>query len=247
MKKFWSLVLMIALIGVLAACGNEEEVEPEPAPELLPLQVDLTVTEAAEVDETVELSTLVTMGDRKLDEADEVIYEIWEEGKKSESVKIDSVNEGEGIYTAETTFEHDGTFNVQVHVTAEAQHSMPIAIVTVGNGGEYDEDETAHDYHTEGFSMHFMKPEQAEVDQEEALTVHIQLNEEPLEELAVVRYEIWHENDPDNHDWVDAAESEAGEYSANYTFKEPGAYTVVVHVEDDADLHEHEDHIVEVK
>lgn len=245
MKKLWIMILSIGLIGLLSACGKKEE--PKPAPEVLPIEVELTVTEAVAIDETVEMSTLVTMGDRKLDNASEVVYEVWEEGKKSDSVMIDAVNEGEGIYTAETSFADDGLFNIQVHVTAEAQHSMPVKQVTVGEGGEYEEDAGVGDYHTEGFAMHFMKPENIEAGQEEALTVHIELNEEPLENLSVVRYEIWHEGNPDQHDWVDASENEAGEYSGVYEFAEKGKYTIVVHVEDDADLHEHEEHEVEVK
>lgn len=245
-KKLKAIILSAGLISVLAACGAKEEVPVKEAPEVFPIEVELTVTEEVDIDEVVEMSTLVTMGDRKLDDASEVVYEVWEEGKKSDSVMIDSVNEGEGIYTAETSFEHDGLFNIQVHVTAEAQHSMPVKKVTVGEGGEYEE-EAGHDYHTEGFAMHFMKPGDVESGEEAALVVHIELNEEPLKDLSVVRYEIWHEGNPDKHDWVDADEKEDGEYSTSYSFEEKGKYTIVVHVEDDADLHEHEEHEVEVK
>lgn len=244
MKKLWVVILSIALIGVLVACGKKEE--PKPAPEVLPLEVELTVTEEVAIDEIVEMSTLVTIGDRKLDDASEVVYEVWEEGKESESFKIDAVNEGEGIYTAETSFDREGLFNIQVHVTAEAQHSMPVKTVTVGQG-EVSEEEAEHGHHTEGFAMHFMQPENAEAGQEEELVVQITLNEEPLQNLSVVRYEIWHENNPDQHDWVDTIENEAGEYYSAYSFEEKGKYTVVVHVEDDADLHEHEEHEIEVQ
>ena len=72
------------------------------------LEVELTVTETVEVDETVEMKALVTQGDEKIEDADEVVFEVWEEGKKSESEMIDSVNEKDGIYTAETSFDHDG-------------------------------------------------------------------------------------------------------------------------------------------
>lgn len=246
LKKMKAILLSIGLLGVLAACGAKEDEPITVAPELLPIEVELTVTEEVAVGETIDMSTLVTMGDRKLGDASEVVYEVWEEGKKTDSVMVDSVNEGEGIYTAETSFEHDGLFNIQVHVTAETQHSMPVKQVIVGEGGEVSE-EAAPDYGTEGFAMHFMKPENVKVGAEEALVVHIELNEAPLEKLSVVRYEIWHEENPDQHDWVDANENEAGEYSAVYEFAETGTYTIVVHVEDDADLHEHETHEVDVE
>lgn len=247
MKKYISLVWLVLMIGVLAACGNndDQDVITEPPDfENEQLTVELTVTNEVEVDETVDMSALVTIGDRKIDQADEVIYEIWEEGKKAESVMIDAENEGEGIYTAETSFDHDGTFHIQVHVTAEVQHSMPTEVVTVGDGGEYEESDEA-DYHTEGFGMDFMKPANVEAGKESALRVHIELHDEALEELDV-RYEIWHEDNEDKHDWVDATEESAGEYNASYTFEEAGEYTIVIHVEDDEELHEHEEHILEV-
>ena len=41
-------------------------------------------------------------------------------------------------------------------------------------------------------------------------------------------------------------ESVAGEYTASYTFAEVGSYKIQIHVEDDKELHEHEEHIIEV-
>lgn len=245
MRKMMSIVLLLIVVGVLAACGNkdgDDEVITD-APELEQLLVELTVTNEVEVGETVDMSAFVTIGDRKIDKADEVVYEVWEEGKKSESIMIDSKNEGEGVYTAETSFDHDGIFHIQVHVTAEVQHMMPVEQVTVGEGGEYEE---SADYHTEGFSMHFMEPKNAKAGDEAALITHIELNEEALEELNV-RYEIWHEDDEDDHHWADATEGNAGEYSASYVFEEAGDYTIAIHVEDDDALHEHEEHVVTVE
>ena len=231
------------VLGTLIACTKQEEPITE-VPELEPLTVELTVTEAVEIGETVDMKALVTMGDEKIADADEVVYEVWEEGQKAESKMIDAVNEEEGIYTAETSFEHDGVFHIQVHVTARAQHTMPVKLVTVGDGQEYEES-TGHDYHTEGFAMHFMKPVELEADTEAELTVHIELDEAPLGNLNV-RYEVWHESNPDKHDWIDAEEIATGEYEALYQFLEADAYTVVIHVEDDEELHEHEEHTIEV-
>lgn len=246
LKRFIAVIAIGLVMGILAACGKEDdhEVITEPL-ELEQISVELTVTNEVEIDETVHMSSLVKIGDRKIDQADEVVYEIWEEGKKAESVTIDSVNEGEGVYTAETSFDEDGLFHIQVHATAEMQHSMPIETVTVGDGGEYEESDEP-DYHTEGFAMHFMKPANVEAGNEGSLLVHVELEDEALEDLDV-RYEIWHENNPDQHDWVDATEENAGEYHASYIFEEAGAYTIVIHVEDDDELHEHEEHVIEIE
>ncbi|MBO1913058.1 FixH family protein, partial [Microvirga sp. 3-52] len=134
------LLILIVVVGALAACGNgkEEEVPTEvKAPEML--EVELTVSETVDINETVEMKAYVTQGEEEIEDADEVVFEVWEEGKKSDSEMIDSVNEKSGIYTAETSFEHEGLFHVQVHVTANGLHTMPLKEVVVGDGGNYDE------------------------------------------------------------------------------------------------------------
>jgi hypothetical protein len=247
LKRKIGLFILIVVLGALAACGNgkEEEVPTEvKAPEML--EVELTVSETAAIDETVEMRAFVTQGDEEIDNADEVVFEVWEEGKKSDSEMIDSVHEKGGIYTAETSFEHEGLFHVQVHVTANGLHTMPLKEVVVGDGGSYDEQaEPDHHYHTEGFSMQFITPEDATANNDAELVVQIQLDNEPLEKLNV-RYEIWSDLS-EKHEWVDAEEIQAGEYVADYTFKEASTYHVQIHVEDDKDLHEHVDHEIIVK
>jgi hypothetical protein len=247
LKRKIGLFILIVVLGALAACGNgkEEQVPTEvKAPEML--EVELTVSETADIDETVEMKAFVTQGDEEIEDADEVVFEVWEEGKKSGSEMIDSVNEKGGIYTAETSFEHEGLFHVQVHVTANGLHTMPLKEVVVGDGGNYDEHaETDHHYHTEGFSMEFMTPKDAAANSDEKLVVQIQLDNEPFEKLKV-RYEIWSDLSA-KHDWVDATEIQVGEYVADYTFKEASTYHVQIHVEDDKDLHEHVEHEIIVK
>ena len=238
------MLLVIVLLGALAACGKEDDVPTEvKAPEML--EVELTVSETADVDETVKMKAIVTQGDEKIEEADEVVFEVWEEGKKSDSEMIESVNEKGGIYTAEKSFDHDGLFHVQVHVTANGLHTMPLKEVVVGDGGHYDEPVVEDHNHTEGFSMHFMAPEELTAEKEESLVVHIQMDNEPLENLRV-RYEIWSDLS-EKHEWVDAKEIQAGEYAADYTFKEASTYHVQIHVKDDKELHEHIEHEIIVK
>ncbi len=235
------------MVGALAACGNgkEEEVPTEvKAPEML--EVELTVSETVDINETVEMKAYVTQGEEEIEDADEVVFEVWEEGKKSDSEMIDSVNEKSGIYTAETSFEHEGLFHVQVHVTANGLHTMPLKEVVVGDGGNYDEQaEPDHHYHTEGFSMEFMTPDEVAANSDEKLVVQIKIDNEPYESLKV-RYEIWSDLS-EKHDWVDAKEIEAGEYVADFTFEKASTYHVQIHVEDDEDLHEHIEHEITVK
>ena len=157
MKRKLGLLMLISMLGALTACGQdkEDDVPTEvKAPEML--EVQLTVSETADVDETVEMKAIVTQGDEKIEEADEVVFEVWEEGKKSESEMIDSVNGKGGIYSAEKSFDHDGLFHVQVHVTANGIHTMPLTEVVVGEGGHYDEQAEEGHGHAEGFSHHLV-------------------------------------------------------------------------------------------
>lgn len=235
------------MLAMLAACGKEETVKMDDTGVPLPLDVQLTVTEQVEVDGIIKMEAVVTQGEDKVDDADEVEFEVWEEGKKVDSVKIESKNDKDGLYTAETAFDHDGLFHVQVHVTARGLHTMPKKEVTVGNGGKYEEATKGEEEHgqADGFSMHFAQAENLKSGESTEFDVHLQVDGQPLEK-ARVRYEIWNETNPNKRDWVDVEESVAGEYTASYTFAESGTYKIQVHVEDDKELHEHEEYAIGV-
>ncbi|MBS4205998.1 FixH family protein [Lederbergia citrea] len=252
--KLWPLFIGLVVL-ILAACGNagKDSGSNDDIPQLL--EVQLEVQESADVNEMIPFKALVTQGDEKISDADEVEFEIWEEGKKEDSEMLEAKNNKDGTYEAEKAFEHDGVFTVQVHVTARGLHTMPKKSVTVGEGASDDHDHGDHEHgdhdhgehsHTEGFSMHFVEPEGVEKGQETKLVVHLQLEDHPMEN-ARVRYEIWNDDISDKHEWVDAEESVAGEYSANFTFEEAGTYSIQIHVQNDEGLHEHEEHEIEVK
>ncbi len=246
-RKPW-MFLVVLVVMTMAACGNEKQgqVEVDETPQ--PIAVDLTVTEEVEVNGIVEMAAVVTQGDEKVEDADEVLFEIWEEGKKDDSVKIASTNEKDGLYTADTTFDRNGLFHVQVHVTARGLHTMPKKEVTVGSGmqsvAEHDSEE--HGKPVEGFAMHFVEPENVKSGVKLGLVVHLQIDGEPLGK-ARVRYEIWNEANPDKRDWIEVAEPVAGEYAATHAFAEAGTYSVQIHVEDDQGLHEHDVFKIAVK
>ena len=139
MKRMYRMLLMCAVLVIMAACAQKEQTTDNTDELPLPISVDLSVTETVDVNGTVEMAAVVAQGDEKVEDANEVVFEVWEEGKKDESIMIESANQNEGLYTAETTFDHDGLFHIQVHVTARGMHTMPIKVVTVGDGGHYEE------------------------------------------------------------------------------------------------------------
>jgi len=253
MHKRLSVVVIGMIALFLAACGNTGGNEPsDEIPE--ELVVNLEVQETADVNEAVPFKATVTQGDEKIKDADEVEFEVWKEDKKEDSEMIEAENNKDGTYEAKKSFEHDGEYIVQVHVTARGLHTMPKKSVTVGEGKqeEHDDheghegDEHGDHAHSEGFSMHVMKPDSITAGKEATFTVHLENKEKPLEK-AQVRYEIWNDDISDKHEWVDAKEVKPGEYTGTHSFENTGVYKIQVHVENDEGLHEHEEHEVGVK
>ena len=251
MKKRY-LGASASLIGLLlTGCGqggnetNASETEEEVV--VVPISVELSVPEAGNVHEEIQLSATVAQGDEKVNDADEVEYEIWEEGKKEDSWIVKSEQTSDGVYDGKAMFDRDGVYQVQVHVTARDMHTMPLKEITIGEGAvEPTEGKEDHGHHgTEGFSMHFMKPEDVKARESKSVSVHLQQDDSAFEH-ARVRLEVVLNEKADEAQWVTLDESKPGEYTGEVTFKEAGTASVTVHVEDDHELHEHETHEVTI-
>lgn len=244
MKKILILLTGIAIL-FLAACGGEEDSEEE---ELAILAVEFNVPETADVDEVVELEAVVTYGGEIVEDADEVLFEYWLKGNDEDSDKIEGKHTENGSYVAEVTFAEDGVYEMFAHTTAEGLHTMPLTSITIGDGGHaVEEEDHDHDHgHADGFHSHFVNPEVITVDEETDLVVHLQLDGEALSDVSV-RYEIVPDGNPEGTQWVDAEETSPAEYEATHVFAETGTFNIVVHVEDDADLHEHDQYTVNVE
>ncbi|WP_368654448.1 FixH family protein [Ornithinibacillus sp. 4-3] len=250
MLKYLKLFSFLLIAIALVACGSENnEVNENNEDEELPMvEVEFEVPEHVEVNETVTLKATVMYGDELLTEVDELNFEYWKDDDKENSITEDSINQNDGTYTLDVAFEEDGVYSIYAHTTAKEMHTMPLRKITVGSGtGEHEEDHDAdhsHDHHhAEGFHLHFMEVTDAKVDEEIMLMVHLQMDDQPLEN-AKVRYEIINESDTN---WADAEETVAGEYVGKHTFEEAGTYSIQIHVEDDEDLHEHETYEIEVQ
>lgn len=240
------LVFMFAFVLVILSACNGNKAEELELPEML--EVQLEVPDAVNAHDKIVMKAIVTQGEEKVADANEVEFEIWEDGKKEESTSIEAVNNDDGTYEAETTFEHDGVYTVQVHVTARGLHNMPKKDVTVGKGKSNEEEhhESDHGEHADGFGMHFMEPKDVKIEKAAEFTVHLQKDDTPLEK-ARVRFEIWNDEISEKHEWIDAEEVNPGEYTTEHTFLKPGSYAVQIHVTNDDGLHEHEEHEIEVK
>ncbi|WP_164669898.1 FixH family protein [Virgibacillus doumboii] len=252
MKKIF-LFMPVLLMTVLAACGNGEENDEEQAmEEIKSLNVEFQDPEKAETGETVELKAIVTYGDEKVKDATEMKFEYWKQGNKENSTMVESNNNGDGTYTAEVTFDTDGVYEMFAHTTAKTVHTMPKKSITVGDGANTSQEKSGeasgnhgHSDSAEGFGMHFMKPEDVKANQETDLIVHLQMDNEPMEN-ANVSYEVIYDSNSEKHEWVETEEAEPGEYTGTYSFEEAGNYTITIHVKNDEGLHEHKEFNVEV-
>ncbi|WAA13461.1 FixH family protein [Fervidibacillus halotolerans] len=131
MKKALFTILLLSSIFLLSSCNEKETETDDELGEIV--EVDLQVPEKAEVGEEVTVVAHVTQGDEEVADADEVVFEVWEEGKKANSDMIDFTKQEDGKYYLDLQFDSEGVYVVQVHVTARRMHVMPKKTIIVGN------------------------------------------------------------------------------------------------------------------
>jgi len=131
MKK----LMVIGVFGLmLAGCGMEEESADNAAAaeqEVQGLEVEVLTEPKGETGEWT-LEAFVSQGGEAVNDADEVKFEVFEAGKKDDSVKIDYTDVKDGIYSVKHTFQEDGVYYFIPHVTARSLHTMPTQQVIVG-------------------------------------------------------------------------------------------------------------------
>lgn len=131
MKKIMWMAILFGLL-LLAACGEEDDsAGAGPSTEII--ETEFNSPETAEPGEAMNLSVTVTQGEEFVEDADEVIYEVWQSGHREESEMLTAEHMGDGVYEAETSFDEEGLYIVQAHTTARRLHVMPKQEITVGN------------------------------------------------------------------------------------------------------------------
>lgn len=130
MKKIMWVIFPFLL---LAACGNSNDDTSGAGEMMEEIIVEINTAKQAEVSENFILSATVTQGGEPVEDADEVVYEVWQSGHREGSEMIEAEHKEDGIYEAETVFEEDGLYYMQAHTTARRLHMMPKQEITVGN------------------------------------------------------------------------------------------------------------------
>jgi hypothetical protein len=253
MKKFMMILLLVLLTGC-ASSGQESSPAGE-VPEII--EVTILTADTLNPNEEVSLEARVTQGGENVEDASEVKFEIRKSGQ-DEREMLEAQHQGEGVYAAAKTFEEEGIYDLVAHVTARDMHNMPKKQVTVGNpesgaghsheDGDHHEDDDHHGEHSHHHAhtevVIELEPGEAEANKEVTLSAKIKNEGQHLTE-GDIRFEIWKENE-EKHEYIDAAETEQGEYEASYTFTAPGTYNVQVHV-NKGEIHEHLQQTIQVK
>ncbi|MCM3122978.1 MULTISPECIES: FixH family protein [unclassified Mesobacillus] len=256
MKKILSL--FIAVMFLLAACSagqDKKEGSLEDPPELL--EVSISTPEKIELNQEVTIEAKVTQGGKKVTDADEVKFEIWQSGQDEHEI-LPAQNKKNGIYAIKKTFNEGGNYFIAAHTTANRMHSMPKKEIVVAGSetepssfadGEKENHEShaEHeqiDHHNSEVEFEFLIPSKIKSNQPTELSTKI-VQEQKLISEARVRFEIWQENET-AHQFVDAKEISPGTYNTEYTFPSRGHFNVKIHVEK-GNIHDHTEKSVDVE
>ncbi|AHN23185.1 hypothetical protein FCT18_09675 [Lysinibacillus sphaericus] len=130
MKK-WILTLL-AVPALLVGCGEKKEpATTSTLEEPQMLEVEILTSKEVAINAPIELAAHVTQGKENIDDAI-VEFEVWESGKRDEGQMLEGKLEKDGVYKAQTTFDHDGVYYMFAHTTANGIHNMPKQQITAG-------------------------------------------------------------------------------------------------------------------
>lgn len=251
MKKFIVLLLSCFLIFMVGCSKGNQEKDNLDKQE----KIEVTILTPEKINPNAEISieALVTQEGEKIEDADEVQFEIGKSGQ-DEKEMINGKQKGNGVYSAKYTFKEDGTYNIVAHVTARDMMDMPQKEVIVGKPENAEGDLQQHqagegepgnqDENESDISIDFTANETILVNKDITLSANIKTEKQPFNE-ARVRFEIWHENE-EKHEFIETTEISSGKYNLTKKFATPGIYHVKVHYEKD-DIHGHQEESIEVK
>jgi tetrahydromethanopterin S-methyltransferase subunit B len=129
MKKIRLVLLSFLCVLVLAACTSQKDKENS-IPKMLEVKLSIT-PEKGEANQPVTFNAMVTQGKEKINDADEVTFEIWRSMDPNHE-KIEVKKGKDGVYSLSKTFQQNGTYYVISHVTARGMHTMPKKEFVIG-------------------------------------------------------------------------------------------------------------------
>jgi len=128
-KKLIVFIVTILLVVALTSCNNQSSTNNEPKM----VNVELTAKpKTGKVNEPITFEAKVTQGNEKVNDADEVVFEIWR-SKSDKHEKFEIKHPKNGVYSLKKSFTEEGTYYIVSHVTARNMHNMPKKEFTVGS------------------------------------------------------------------------------------------------------------------
>ncbi|CDQ20433.1 FixH family protein [Halobacillus karajensis] len=241
------IVVVLLFISACSTSNTEDHSstadDQNAAAELPEAKVDFE-HEPIPANEKTPIKATVTQGGEPVPDAEYVKFEIWHDSDGQDASKtIKAEHEEDGVYQIMHTFKKEGTYQVIAHTQVDDLHVMPHHEITVGEQAEA----SGHDHGNNSgkFMVHLMEEQTFQAGNESTLTTHINHMEEPFSN-GQVRFEI-SSDQSDKHTYVEAEEEELGEYTATYTFPEPGSYTINIHYEKpEEEIHEHKKETIDV-
>lgn len=157
MKRIVSFLFIFAWIlsGCTSNSHHTDATQPKQQPSVQTgdIQVQILVPKQISANTSTSLQVRVQHGQDAVQDADEVEFEVWKKNQKKSSEKVKAQHEKNGIYTAQKTFQEEGIYYIQAHVTARGMHKMPIHELVVGektnekSSSEEEPTEENHHHH----------------------------------------------------------------------------------------------------
>ncbi|AND38302.1 FixH family protein [Cytobacillus oceanisediminis] len=116
-----AIFLFACVLFLLAGCSKENDAA-EKVPELL--EVSVNIPEVIQVNQEAVIQAAVTQGEEKVEDANEVKFEVKKAGQDTSEEMIGE-HQGKGVYSITTTFQEAGIYSVTAHITARGMHNMP--------------------------------------------------------------------------------------------------------------------------
>jgi hypothetical protein len=241
-KNFMWIAIVILLVGVGYFYKNNDKDQVDSNQ---PIDVKIELPKGQlKANEKITIKAKVTQDGQAVKDADEVKFEVGENGKQS-SEMLDVKNQKNGTYSANYTFKQDGNYYVVAHVTARDMHTMPKETITVGNPNATTQPMQHGEHHHGDATIHVMGLENIVANKENTFVIHAQDKHGQPISKANVKIESWQDING-KHEFIDAKEINAGEYQVKETFTKAGHYMIKAHVEKTG-LHEHIEQEITVK
>lgn len=245
MKKLvWIVVSLILILSGCTSPHDAQKYEKE-SPRSMEI-VFQTNPKVIYVNEPTTLQVVVTDGEKPIEHASDVQFEIRRKGEEHDEM-ITARHKGNGVYVAEKIFAADGVYVITYHVTANNLHRMEKNEVrverkqgTTTQGSTQSNDSHTHEHHHVHMTF---SPKESKQNERTMFQVQMTYGDKPLTE-AQVTMEYWKEDK--KHTYVTMNEQGNGTYVAEASFAFSGTYHFRVHVIKE-DLHDHQEFLVEIK